>query len=122
MRAVSAGSDAPPEEMLWKFNLESHQNLPRILPSTTHLTDVAIGVCFAHTVIKSDLARVEEGGCKIEDLMVLSRNLPQAPKSATSLNKLAQVVPPEVFVHHLYPYLLRRVLKVTTLLGRTIHF
>ena len=83
---------------------------PWSLPSTTHLTVlrwllVSASLCatFCTYSYQKYLARVEGGGSKIEDLMVLPRNLPQASKSAIFPNKLAQAAPHEVFVYHLHP-------------------
>ena len=49
------------------------------------------------------LAQFEEGGGKIDDLMVLLRNFPQASKSRQSLFQLAQAASREVFVYHFEP-------------------
>ena len=97
--------------MLWTFNLESDQSLPLELAKHDPLDrpEVAVGVCIAlrdllHTFLsKWTLLELRGGGSKIEDLMVLPRNLPQASKSAIFPNKLAQAAPHEVFVYHLHP-------------------
>ena len=87
---------------------ESDQNLPLELAKRDPLDHlgVVIGVCialrdrvhpFSRKVASLDL---EGGGGKIEDLMVLLRNLPQMSKNVLFSNKLAQVAHQTVFVYH----------------------
>ena len=96
--------------MLWTFNLEYDQNLPLELAKHDPLDrpEVAVGVCIAlcdllHTFLSKGTLLELRGGSKIEDLMVLPRNLPQASKSAIFPNKVAQAAPHTVFVYHLHP-------------------
>ena len=87
---------------------ESDQNLPLELAKRDPLDHlrVVIGVCialrdrvhpFSRKVASLDL---EGEGGKIEDLMVLLRNLPQMSIFFFFSNKLAQVAPQTVFVYH----------------------
>ena len=95
--------------MLWTFNLESDQSLPLELAKHDLFgrPGVVFGVCIALRDLvhpfspKVASLELEGGGSKIEDLMVLPRNLPQASKSAIFPNKLAQVASQTVFVYHL---------------------
>ena len=90
------------------FYLESDQSLPMELAKHDPLDrlEVFVGVCIALRDLvhpfssKVASLELEGGGGKIEDLMVLLRNLPQTSKNALFTNKLAQVAPHEVFVYH----------------------
>ena len=94
--------------LLETFPLESDQSLPLKLPKHDLFgrPEVAVSVCIALRDLvhpfspKVASLELEGGGCKIEDLMVLLRNLPQTSKNALFTNKLAQVAPHEVFVYH----------------------
>ena len=90
------------------FPLESDQSLPLELAKHDPFgrPEVVFGVCIALRDLmypfspKLASLELEGGGCKIEDLMVLLRNLPQTSKKKLFSNKLAQVAPHEVFVYH----------------------
>ena len=88
---------------------ESDQNLP--LEPANHDPLDHLGVVIGVFIALRDLVHpfspkvasldLEGGWGKIEDLMVLLRNLPQMSKNALYSNKLAQVAPQTVFVYHL---------------------
>ena len=89
------------------FSLESDQSLPLELAKHDPFgrPEVIFGVCialrdlvrpFSPKVAARDL---EGGRGKIEDLMVLLRNLPQMSKNDLFSKKLAQVAPQTVFVY-----------------------
>ena len=90
------------------FSLESDQSLPLELAKHDPFgrPEVVFGVCialrdlvrpFSPKVAARDL---EGGRGKIEDLMVLLRNLPQSVQNDLFSKKLAQVAPQTVFVYH----------------------
>ena len=97
--------------MLRTLNLGSVQSLPPELAKHNPLDrpQVIIGasitVCdlvYAFSTKMSSLSS-RRGGGKIDDLMVLLRNVPQASKSRQSLFQLDQVASREVFVYHFQP-------------------
>ena len=92
------------------FSLESDQSLALELAKHDPFgrPEVVFGICIALRDLvhpfspKWPRSIWRGGGGKIEDLMVLLRNLPQTSKIALFPNKLAQVAPHEVFVYHLH--------------------
>ena len=104
-----AGRPREWENVHWRrFLLNLTKVWPWSLPSTTHLAVLRWSLVSASLCAtlcthshQSGLARSGGGGGgKIEDLMVLLRNLPQTSKIALCPNKLAHVAPHEVFVYH----------------------
>ena len=93
---VKPGSDQslPPE-------LAKHDSLDR--PQV--IIGASITVCDLVYVFSTKMSSLGSrgGGGKIDDLMVLLRNVPQASKSRKSLFQLAQAASREVFVYGLLP-------------------
>ena len=91
------------------FSLESDQSLPLELAKHDPFgrPEVVFGVCIALRDLvhpfspKWPRSIWRGGGGKIEDLMVLLRNIPQTSKILLFPKKLAQVAHNEVFVYHL---------------------
>ena len=96
--------------MLGTLNLGSDQSLPPELAKHYPLDSSSSDHRCQHHRVRPGvrildqnvLARFEGGG-KIDDFMVLLRNVPQASKSRKSLFQLAQAASREVFVYGLLP-------------------
>ena len=98
--------------MLGTLNLGSDQSLPPELAKHNPfdrpqlINGASIAMCDLVYVFSTKMSSLGSrgGGGKIDDLMVLLRNVPQASKSRQSQFQLAQVASREVFVYGFLPY------------------
>ena len=97
--------------MLGTLNLGSDQSLPLelakhdLLDRPQVIIGASLAVCDLVHVFSTKMSSLGSrgGGGKIDDLIVLLRNAPQASKSRQSLFQLAQAASREVFVYHFEP-------------------